>query len=66
MGWNDTLFLVKTFKINIEIFTSQHHRKIKIAKRQSAISLQKARDLYLDSGDSDLDSCIKVSSGEED
>ena len=54
-------------KINIESFPSQHHRKIKMVKRESTISLQQAIDICLDSGDSDLNSSIEeLSTGEED
>ena len=54
-------------KINIESFASQHHRKIKMVKRQSTISLQQAIDICLDNGDSDLNSSIEeLSTGEED
>ena len=51
--------------MNIESFTSQHHRKIKMAKRRSAVSLQQVIDFCLDSGDSDLDSSIKELSSSE-
>ena len=67
MGWNVTLFHPKTLKTNSESFASQHHRKIKMAKIRSAMSLQQAIDFCLDSSDSDLNSSIEeLSSGEED
>ena len=67
LGWNATLFLPKALKINIESFRSQHHRKIKMAKTRSAISLQQATDFSLGSGNSDLNSKIEeLSNGEED
>ena len=59
------MFLPKTLKMNIESFTSQHHRKIKMAKSRSAVSLQQVIDFCLDSGDSDLDSSIKDLSSSE-
>ena len=53
--------------MNIESFTSQHHSKIKIAKRRSTISLQQTIGFCLGSDDNDLDSSRGgVSSGEED
>ena len=51
--------------MNIESFTSQHLRKIKMAKRRSGVSLQQVIDFCLDSGDSDLDSSIKELSSSE-
>ena len=66
MGWNDTLLLPKTLKINTESFGSQHQKKIKMVKNRSAISLQEAIDFCLDSDYSGLDSTIeKISSGED-
>ena len=67
MGWSATLFLFKTLKISIESFVSEHHRKMKMAKKRSAISLQEAIDFCLDSGGSHLDySTEELSSSEED
>ena len=67
MGWNATVFLRKTLKISIESFANQHHSKMKMVKRRSTISLQRAIDFCLDSGDSDLGSWIEgLFSGEED
>ena len=44
LGGNATLLLPKSLKIVIKSFTSQYESKIKIVKRRSTISLQKAID----------------------
>ena len=67
MGENATLLLPKTLKINIESFSSQHHSKIKIAKRRSTVFLHQAIDFCLYSGDIDTDSFRGgLSGGEKD
>ena len=66
LGGNATLLLPKSLKIVIKSFTSQYDSKIKIVKRRSTISLQKAIDFCFGSGDNDSDSSRGgLSSGEE-
>ena len=67
MGWSATLFLFKILKISIESFVREHHRKMKMEKKRSAISLQEAIDFCLDNFGSHLiSSTEELSSGEKD